>query len=336
MPLPRGLQGSVSAPTSGLHRDCDKKRVTVEFRPAQVFLNDIGMDGPPKVFPSGILFNPAGAWVAVPGASNDWLDLALTFADPPGGRLPVGTATSVILDTDCGVRWVDLGVIPPDHEQPTEGDIAEMISQCMAISDPWGDGVMNLDWLLDPPSLSHEFDPVRQWTIGVRELPEDVRLEFVAVGPDGEERVVGATGGRQNIAAQITTNANETLRIRTAEGLSAPAPVVFQRWIVPFASLPLESVPSAVSASDGMVGVRGPNGDTQVVQIAAGGVLSTQRLNGERQLDSSMDRLVKKLAREEKRNREPWAAAAQLDRQTVAVAHGRELLIGTVGPMTKM
>jgi hypothetical protein len=335
-PLPLGLQGSVSAPTSGLHIDCNKKSVTVESRPAQVFLNDIGMDGPPKVFPNGILFSPPGAWVAVPGTSNDWLDLALTFADPPGGRLPVGTATSVILDTDCGVRWVDLGVIPPDHKPPTAGDILEMISQCMAISDPWGLGVMNLGWLVDPPDLLYEFDPVRQWTIGVRELPEDVRLEFVAVGPNGEERVVGATGGRQNIAVQITTNANETLQIRTAEGLSAPAPVVFQRWIVPFASLPLASVPSVVSASDGMVGVRGPNGDTQVVQIAAGGVLSTQRLNGERQLDPNMGRLVNKLAREEKRNRGSWATAAQLDRQTVAVAHGQELLIGTVGPMTKM
>jgi hypothetical protein len=336
-PLPRGLQGSVSVPASELDRDCGKKRVTVKFLPAQVFLNDIGMDGPPKVFPGGILFNPAGAWVAVPGASNDWLDLMLTFADPPSGRLPVGTATSVILDTDCGVRWVDLGVIPPDHEQPTEGVIAEMISQCMSISDPWGDGVMNLDWLVDWPRLLHEFDPVRQWTIGIRDLPEDVRLEFVAVGPDGEKRVIGATGGRQNIAAQITTSTNETLQIRMAKGLSAPAPVVFQRWIVPFASLPLENAPSAISASDGMVGIRGPNRDTQIVQIAASGVLSTQRLNGEQQLDPSLSRLVKKLAREEKRNREPWAAtAAQLDRQTVAVAHGQELLIGTVGPMTKM
>ena len=335
-PLPLGLQGSVSTPVSSLDRDCNRKRVTVEFRPAQVFLNDIGMDGPPKIFPDGILFNPAGAWAAVPGASNDWLDLALTFVDPPGGRLPVGTATSVILDTDCGVRWVDLGVIPPDHEQPTVGDIAEMLSRCMGISDPWGDGVMNLDWLVDWPDLRYEFEPVRQWTIGVRDLQEDVRFEFVAVGPDGEERVVGATGGRQNFAVQITTNANETLQIRTMGGLSAPAPVVFQRWIVPFASLPLESVPAAVSAFERMVGVIGFDGNTQVVQIAAGGVLSTQRLNGERQMDPSLDRLVNKLAREVRRNREPWAVAAQIDRQTVAVSHGQELLIGTMGPVTKM
>lgn len=335
-PLPLGLQGSVSAPTSGLHLDCNKRSVTVEFRPARVFLNDIGMDGPPKLFPDGILFNPAGAWVAVPSVSNDWLDLALTFADPPGGRLPVGTATSVILDTDCGVRWVDLGVVPPNHEEPTGGDILQMISQCMVISDPWGRGVMNLDWLVDPPDLLYEFDPLRQWTIGIQELPRGARLEFVAVGPDGRERIIGVAADRENIAVQITTDANETVRIRTVDSLSAPAPVVIQRWITPFASLSLESGPSAVSASDGMVGVRGHQGDTQIVQIAAGGVLSTQRLNVDRHLEPSMYRLLHKLARDEKRDREPWAAAAQLDRQTVAVAHGSELLIGTLGPMTRM
>lgn len=335
-PLPRGLEGSASAPASGLDRDCHERRVTVQFRPAQVFLTDIGMDGPPKLFTPGIQFDPPDAWVAVPAASNSWLDLALKFVDPPAGRLPVGTATSAFIMTDCGVRWVDLGVIPPDHPQPTEDDVAQMISQCMAIRDPWGEGVMNLDWLVDPPDLWRGLDPVRQWTIGAREIPEGVRLEFVAVGLDGAERVVGATDGRQNIAVQITTTAKETLQIRTGDRILAPAPVVFQRWIVPFASIPLEAAPLTVSASGGIIGVSGPNGETQVVQIAAGGMVRTQRLSGERQSDPSVDRLLAKLARAQERNREPWATAALLDRETVAVAHGQELLIGTVGPMIKM
>jgi hypothetical protein len=211
-----------------------------------------------------------------------------------------------------------------------------MISQCMAISDHWGDGIFNLDWLVDPPDLLYELDPLRQWIIGLQELPEDVAIEFVAIGRDGEERVAGTARGSRNIAAQITTRATETLQIRTREGIVAPAPKVFQRWIMPITSLPLDNSPTVISAADGMVGVRGADGDTQVFHIAAGGVLSDGRLINERQLDPGMDRLMGKLTREERKGRESWAVAAQLDRQTVAVVHEQELLIATVGPVTQM
>ena len=226
-PLLLGLQGSVSAPTSGLHIDCNKKSVTVESRPAQVFLNNIGMDGPPKVFPNGILFSPPGAWVAVPGTSNDWLDLALTFANPPG-RVPVGTATSVILDTDCGVRWVDLGVIPPDHKPPTAGDILEMISQCMAISDSWGLGVMNLGWLVDPPGICCT-NSIR-CANGRLESGSCQKMFTSSSWPWG---LMARSGSSGRLAAVKTLLCrSRPMRMRrcscTAEGLSAPAPVVFQ------------------------------------------------------------------------------------------------------------
>ena len=211
-----------------------------------------------------------------------------------------------------------------------------MISQCMAISDRWGDGIINLDWLVDPPDLLYGLDPLRQWIIGIQELPEDVAVEFVAVGRDGQERVVGMARGSQKIAAQITTRAHETLQIRTREGIAAPAPLVFQRWIIPFASLPLEITPTVISAADGMIAVRGSDGDTQVIHIAAGGVLSADRLNVERPLDPGMHRLIHKLTREERKGRGSWAVASQFDRQTVAVVHEQELLIGTVGPLTQM
>jgi hypothetical protein len=43
-----------------------------------------------------------------------------------------------------------------------------------------------------------------------------------------------------------------------------------------------------------------------------------------------------KLSREEKRERAPWASAAQIDRETVAVVHEEQLLIGRLGKITKM
>ncbi len=193
-----------------------------------------------------------------------------------------------------------------------------------------------LGWLVDPPHLLHEYDPLRQWSIGARDLPEGCRLEFVAVGQDGAERFIGAMDGRRNVAVQIITNANETLRILAGQLISAPTPVVFQRWIVPFASIPLDGVPTALSAAGGVVGVRGSHGETQVVRLAPGGVTSTNRLSHGQQLDAALQRVVASLGREEGRHRGAWGAAAQIDRGTVAVAHGRELLIGTVGPMTKM
>jgi hypothetical protein len=145
----------------------------------------------------GVVFDPPNSWVVVPAATNTWLDLSLRFIDPPSGRLPVGTATSVFLHTDCGLRWADLGVIPADHPPPSTADMAAMINRCMAISDVWGIGVLNLDWLVDPPDLRRGIDPVRQWTIGPSELPENARLDFVAIGPrvasdcSGQSRVSG-------------------------------------------------------------------------------------------------------------------------------------------------
>lgn len=331
--LPLGLQGFVSTPTSTLSVDCSTRSVSVDFVPAQLFLHDIGMVRP-KLFSPGILFKPADAWVALP--RDNFEELELTFLDPPGGRLPAGTATSVFVHTDCGVRWVDLGVIPPDHAPPTTDDYVQMISQCMAIQDPWGDGVMNLDWLIDPPDLLREFDPIRQWTFGVRELSEGTHLEFVAVALDGTERVIGAINRRQNIAAQITTTADETLQVRMVPRGAAAAPMVFQRWIIPVASITLSESPIAVSASGGMVGLRTSDGETDIIQIDSAGVAKMERLNPQLLSNASVQHVLTHLTREERRNRKPWASVASLNRETVAVVHGTELVIGTAGPMRKM
>jgi hypothetical protein len=321
--LPQSLQGEVTAPRSTLDVNCPKRSVSVVFRPAQLYLRDIGQDGPPRLFTPGVLFEPPDAWVAVQAQANNWLDLLINFVDPPGGRLPPGTATSAYVSTDCGVRWVDLGVIPHDHPAPTTADIAQMISHCMAKSDPWGMGIMNLDWLVDPPDLLYGIDPLRQWVVGARDLPRGTVLEFVAVGPQGEQRALGRLEGEINAVAELTTTAKETLQIRTGSALQAPAPDVFQRWVVPFASVALEGAPLAIAAAGNTVGIWHESGRTQMVEIVAGG-LAHSRLG----LEGAPERLGWNLSRQIERGRSPWRAGARLDRHTVAVVHGKELMIG--------
>ncbi|MGH7712063.1 MAG: hypothetical protein ACREOG_12305 [Gemmatimonadaceae bacterium] len=333
----RNLVGSVSVPTSGLKTDCHRRTVFVEFRRAKASFEDLGVEGgAPRLLPDGVSFDPPNAWVVVPGPSNTWLDLSLTFVDPPTGRLPVGTATSVFLHTDCGLRWLDLGVIPADHAPPTFVDMAEMLSHCMAISDPWGMGMMNLEWLIDPPDFLGVVDPVREWTIAARELPVDARLEFAAVGRDGSERSLGAVEGQRAVAVHIVTDATETLKIRTNRGMTAPAPLVSQRWVVPFAAIPLRDEPVALASVGRVIGVREANGATRVVDLGLDGQLRVRSVDHKVRAEAGMSGVLNALSRAERRNRSTWAVPARIDRQTVALAHGGKLLIGTALPPVRL
>jgi hypothetical protein len=253
----RALDGEVTLPSSGLKRDCTRRIVTVEFRYPSASLRDYGVEGgPPRLLKDGAIFDPPAAWRIIQKAGNTWLDLVLSFEDPPGGRLPVGTATSVYLHTDCGLRWLDLGTIPADHAAPSTGDIAQMLSHCLAISDRWGMGVLNLHWLIDPPDVLHGIDPLRQWTVAARDLPPATPLEFVAVDASGGERRLAAIDVSRHTAVDVFTRATETLQIRTPRGLEAPAPTVWQRWVVPFAELPLEGSGASVVSVGRVIGVR--------------------------------------------------------------------------------
>jgi hypothetical protein len=113
----------------------------------------------------------------------------------------------VYLHTDCGLRWVDLGVIPPDHAPSTVADTAAMTSGCMAISDPWGMGALNLEYLTDPPWDDPGLGLIRQWSLGLVEVPERLRLQFLAVGYGHPARL-----------------ARNTVPSPTADSCSWPAP----------------------------------------------------------------------------------------------------------------
>jgi hypothetical protein len=336
------LEGEVIPPSSGLETNCSARTVAVKFYPAEVYLRALGT-GAPKIlkgeaplYEPKAIFEPPNAWVATTGAGNSWLDLVVKFADPPTGRLPPGTATSVFLHTDCGLRWADLGVIPADHPPPSVADVAEMINNCMVRTDPWGRGVLNLEWLVDPPHQPRDIDPVRQWTVALRNLAEATRVEFVARGPRRRERVLGVIEGRQNVAAQVTTDADETLQIRTNRPTATPPPVVSQRWVIPFASVPLKDPQRSIASVGGAIAVRGQDGETLLVELGSEGHVMTSRVDGRRQSEPGIRGVLDALTREEQRSREAWAAGARVDKQTVAVIHRGALLIGTVAPATRL
>jgi hypothetical protein len=325
----RNLEGEVIEPSSGLKIDCTTRSVTVQFSPPRVYLRDMGASGgAPVLFAERVLFQPPNAWTVVQTPAESWLDLEIVFADPPAGRLPAGIHTSVFLFTDCGLRWADLGVIPARHADPTVADMVNMISECMAISDPWGMGIMNLGWLVDPPDFRREIDPVREWVISVKNLPAGTRLEFVArrVGGQHERHLATVDVGR-DLAVYLVTDATETVQIRTREGLSAPAPRVTQRWIVPFAEVSMPAEPLALASIDGVVGVMDRQGVAHVVDVGFDGRISTRRADQHSNRDV-VDRL--RAALDRATARQPWVGAppARIDSHTVAVVSRGRVLIG--------
>ena len=300
----RSLEAEVTTPSSALKRDCHRRTVTVEFRHATASLRDLGVEGgPPRLLDKGVTFDPPDCWWIVPGASNTWLDLTLAFVDPPSGRLPAGTATSVFLHTDCGLRWLDLGVIPAQRPAPSTGDIVEMLSHCMAISDRWGMGILNLHWLVDPPDVLHGIDPLRQWTVAARGLPVGTHVEFVAVDRGGGERRLGAFEASADFAVDLLTGPTETLLIKTPPDLEAPAPTVWQRWIVPFASTPLEGERVSLVAVGRLIGVRHAGGPTALVEMRPDGRLHATRVEQGTPRNARVTRLLDALARSERRER---------------------------------
>lgn len=213
----------------------------MSFVPARVELHDYQTPGgPPTLFGDWIRYEPANAWTAVIMQGNSWQDLVLEFRDPPGGRLPVGTATSVYLMTDCGLRWVDLGVIPPDHAPPTLGDTAAMLSTCMAKSAGWKEQVLDVLWLPRPEEARDGIDPLRLWRIGFVDAHRASRLEFVAVRQDGTERLLSVADGRPGAAVQLVTGAEEIVQVRAGAEEYESLPRVSQQWFhpIPASDLP--------------------------------------------------------------------------------------------------
>jgi hypothetical protein len=329
------LEGWTMPATSGLDVSCSPRRVTVRYNAAQAGLSDFTRSGgAPALFAQATTFLPPNAWVAVPVRSNDWQELLVNFLDPPTGRLPVGTATSVFLMTDCGLRWIDLGKIPATHPEPTQADMAAMISQCMAKSAGWKERVLSVLWLPRPLAQARALPSVRQWMIGMEDMPRSTRLEFLAVKAKSKRaRTLGVVEGRSRVAVQLITDADETLQIRSNHDHNKLPVVAAQRWISPFTALRLEDTPTAIAASAGRLALRGRDGETTLVHVGADGKLQPGALENSALPSRVATSLHAALGRELHRGRETWNSAAQLDSDTVAVVHKGQLLIGRAGEL---
>ena len=339
------LAGEMIPATAGLHIDCNLRGVSMVFNPAQVILRNSApgyIGAPPRVFLGNTVFVPADAWtiktdlVNMADPHNTSPQTVLTFVDPPTGRLPVGTSTSVFLFTDFGVRWVDLGIVPRVRRVPPQWAERLMNDYCDSIVNPWGHGVTRLGWIVDPlddPDYGHifEIDPVRLWTVGLRELPKTARIEFLALSPDGSERLLGVVEGKRSAALQLVTDANETLAIRSDEHFSAPAPTLLRSWIFPFSAQPFDSEPATIASAGGLLGLTGQDRSTQTLDPREVRRIEKDSERPTRTSDPREGRAADALAREAARGRDVWATAARLDKNTVAVTHRGQLLIGTVG-----
>ena len=147
---------SATLPEWTFSGDCHTKNVRQVLSPLHVQV--VGMDPRHEVYlVAEPVIEPAGTWsytrrLSLPGASPPTLDVYFTrrTVPPTGGQ-------SVYVYTNLGVRWINIGILPP--RPPVTGRellarTIDLISECMAISDRWGEGVMNLDWLVDPPTTS--------------------------------------------------------------------------------------------------------------------------------------------------------------------------------------
>ena len=303
------LVGEAIAPMAGMAIDCNLRSVGLVMHPAKVLLRTEKPPLLPWFFFEKIVFEPPGAWVMevdtefVSPASSTPAHVVLTFRDPPGGRLPAGTATSVYLFTNYGVRWVDLGVIPELSPNILIGADDLMNRYCDSISNPWAHGMTDLGWvdpLLDPDydRQQRELGRLRLWTVGLRNLPDTARIELVAVARGGGERLLGIVEGRKQIALELVTEADETLAVRTERAFTAPAPTLSRSWFYPASEIGTES------------------GSAPSVPDAA----------------ALTNRIAGALAEQETRGRLPWATAVRLQRRTVAVSHRGRIVVGTVAP----
>jgi hypothetical protein len=231
------------------------------------------------------------------------------------------------------MRWVDLGTIPVDHAPPTTADTAAMISVCMAITASWRDRVLSFRWLPRPGDDGRAHSAIRQWLVGLVGLAENTQLQFVAVGSHGGERMVGTAQGVRNIAAHITTAHNETLEIRSNQDENPAPEIVAQRWIAPIASLRLRTPPSAIAPAAGLLGMRGADGTTSLIEFDTLGALRIVPLGSLARLPDGGNTLIGELDRVGRHGHQLWHSMAQLDAHTIGVVHAGHLVVGSAGPL---
>jgi hypothetical protein len=306
-PAPPSAMFTADLPVWGFDGDCNTRNVRQALKPGQVHV--VGTDprvavylrAEPKV-------EPAGTWnserrLSLPGASPVTLDVVFRRTNAA-----LSGATWVYLYTNVGVRAVNFGAIPPKppvSEREILARTFDLISQCMAISDRWGMGVLNLRWLVDPPPDDYGLPPVIEWAIAIDDVTEVEAVDIVAVASDGSRRELGRVPVQDgHVVAQVVTTAGETLEISTGVAMAGPAPRVSGRWVTPW---------SAVEIGD--------DGRAEVLEPAL------HRDARQPATPAMVDALESRISR----SLEATARAHNLGASTVAVYDRGRLLLGVAG-----
>ena len=316
--------------------DCSTKSWKTEFHPpvVHIFCPDRFFVLQIRSYP---IVDPAGFWIPTFGTTGVGTGIETRDIEfkPPFPMKPDGAISSAYIDTNLGVRWVDLGAVPakpaPVSNDPFKLE-SQAISQCMAISDLWGMGVMNLDWLSDPPDYELGLDPLREWTIVADDIIDLERIELAAISPNGTRRLASPPVEGGTMYAQIVTDAHETLQIRSSVRLLSAPPQVLQRWIVPWTAIPVEPGITPLALSDG------------VLWVADGSKLARIELPGNLQMTTARGQALK--IRHVNHNDAPLRAVTRLKSgldhgmtlsrtvgqgRIVAVLHKGHIVLGVAG-----
>ncbi|MFN8084837.1 MAG: hypothetical protein U0Q14_11470 [Dermatophilaceae bacterium] len=244
--------------------DCTSRSLKRVRRPAVVTIVGRHPHRPIRFLsaPASFIAWPPHGLAQADGSPSAWSEDGVSFSAPrvspvtaeirfalPGGVREQDSADSpvVILETSVGVRRAELTVESvgrsPSELAPDEWlrATAALISSCMAISDRWGMGILNLDWLVDPPDLDFGRPALREWAVAVGDLGSRREIRVVALGRDGTRREVGVLPVlRGGVRAEIMTGADETLELDADGPVDGPVPRVTQRWVVPVEATPGE------------------------------------------------------------------------------------------------
>lgn len=233
--------------------DCTSKTMKTEFHPPLLHILSSERVLMLKTRTTPVV-DPAGFWqpeVRTSGLAHGAQVVDVTF-DPGQNNNPVGARSSAFIESNMGVRYVDLGAVP-GRPRPTMDNVAEqaqVISECMAKSDRWGMGVLNLEWLVDPPAYQFGIANLREWTISADHIESD-HMEVFAVGPLGERKINMVLDQSRN-EMHVITAADESLQLKNVS-LQAEHPHLFQRWITPWASIPSEDNSTPLGMIDNKV-----------------------------------------------------------------------------------
>jgi hypothetical protein len=328
---------TLDAPRWVSGEDCHSRSWKTEFHPpaVHIFCRDrfFGLK-----LRSAPVIDPPGFWIPTIGSTGVGTGIEvrdIVFRSPSPVPPPAGATSSAFLNTNLGVRWVDFGAVPaqPVPSNNPTGLEARVISDCMAISDRWGMGVFNLAWLIDPPDSQFELAPLRDWTIVAEGIVDLDRIELVAIGPNGERRLPSISVEEGTVFAQVVTDADETLHVRSKVSMLSAPPQVLQRWIVPWSAIPVEPGITPLALLDG------------VLWVTDGGKLSRIELPGIVSMESAADTSMKirrvhtadlplRLADHLKRRGERVLPRPQIVGQgrIVAVLHRGDIVLGLAGP----